>query len=91
MQNYSYLKPSSRQQSRVVHEHTPGSRAVFGVPPSAYSSEEDEAVHRLREYLRHKNPNKTSAHLALGLSVPFFCCLDNGILNSMPIVGGSYR
>lgn len=39
MRNYSYLKPSTRSHNSIVHEHTPGSRTIFGVHPSTYSTE----------------------------------------------------
>lgn len=61
MNNYSYLKPPSRAFSTAGLESagtTTGTRTIFGGESNTYTNEEIEAIHRLKEYSKHKNPNK---------------------------------
>jgi hypothetical protein len=61
MQNYSYLRPPNKfVKSFKVPSHQPvtGERVIFGGNEVQLNGEETEALHRLREYLKHKNPSK---------------------------------
>lgn len=61
MQNYAYLRPSNHMiKSNSVRSHNSqtGQRETFSGRDNRLTKEEREAVERLKEYLKRKNPSR---------------------------------
>lgn len=61
MQDYAYLRPSTRMikaSSTAVQRVPNGERQFFGLRDGQLSSEEEEALKNLKDYYKRKYPNR---------------------------------